>query len=122
MKRNLIIFFLVAALLLAGCSKTNTNTLTGDVVKEEARENTLENTYDCAGKKKALQDESTLMKDELEKINTQISDKLNELRKANTEDEQTSAANALRDLRKQKRELEASIETLDLAIDGMTCQ
>ena len=122
MKRTLIIFFLVAALLLAGCSKTNTNTITGDVVKEDVRAETLENTYDCTGKKKVLQDESASMKDELEKVNEQISDKLDELRKANTEDEQTSAANALRDLRKQARELEASIETLDIAIDGMTCQ
>ncbi len=123
MKKALIIFGILALLVMGCTTQSKVDGQTTDVTGEDAADgSTAETSYSCPDKTKALEDELRALESNLSDLNDNAEAKLNELKKANTDEERKSLVETIRDIRAEVRTSEAKIDALKAALTSVTCE
>ncbi|HLD02466.1 MAG TPA: hypothetical protein VJC07_02085 [Candidatus Nanoarchaeia archaeon] len=123
MKKALIIFGILALLVMGCTTQSNVDGQTTDVREGDANDgSTAETSYSCPDKTKVLEDELRALESSLSELNDNAEAKLNELKKANTDEERKSLVETIRDIRAEVRTSEAKIDALKAALTSVTCE
>lgn len=122
MKKALIILGIIVLLVMGCTTQSKVDGQTTDVPDAEETATTAETSYSCPDKTKVLEDELRALEASLSELNDNAEAKLNELKKANTDEERKSLVEAVRDIRAEARTAESKMDALKIALTSVSCE